>query len=132
MHQMGMTPNAIATTAGCARTTVVGILKNAELVRKYTNHDLVSKLKKAFPDRIFAKCSAALESIDLDDASMSQMQRATIFGILFDKHRLSEERATHIVDYGSLSQGVIDIDAKIHALEEKLRLKNVTPAIPGA
>jgi hypothetical protein len=122
MHQLGMIPQSIADVAGCARSTVVAILNNVELVEKYTNQELVNKLKKSFPDRIFAKCNAVLANIDPDDPNVSQSQRAVIFGVLFDKYLLSTGRATQIIDYKAVTGEVTDIDAKIVELENKLRL----------
>lgn len=123
MHQMGMVPQAIADIAGVARTTVTAVLNNAELVDKYTVHELTNKLKKAFPDRIFAKCNAVLANIDPDDPNISQAQKATIFGILFDKYQISTGKATQIIDYHQVVAGIVDVDAKIVELEQSLRLE---------
>jgi DNA-binding LacI/PurR family transcriptional regulator len=121
-YQMGMSIAEIARMAGCAYTTVKGIVNNPDLVAKYTNHELTNKLKKQFPDRIFAKAHAMLDNINPDAANLSEAQKATIFGILFDKYRLSTGQATQIVDYNELTGKVHDIDAQITELEDKLQL----------
>ena len=129
MSQLGMVPQAIADIAGCARTTVIGIINNAEIVAKYSNHEVTNQLKKNFPDRIFAKANAVLANIDPDDAKMSQAQKATVFGILFDKYQISTGKATQIIDFQAVSANIIDVDAKIRELEDKLKLQGAKPKL---
>ena len=121
-YQAGMSIAEIARLAGCAYTTVKGIVNNPDLIAKYTNSELGNQLKKQFPDRIFEKASAVLQNINPDNPGMSEPQRATVFGILFDKYRLSSGQATQIVDYNELTSKIVDVDAQITELEGKLKL----------
>jgi len=130
-YQLGMSISAIAEMAGCAYTTVKAIVNNPDLVARYTNNELSAKLKKQFPDEIFNKARAMLQNINPDDAAMSQPQRATVFGILFDKHRLASDQATHIVDYTKLSGKIVDVDAKIRELEDQLQIEGLEPTQQG-
>ncbi len=127
MNQLGMVPQSIADIAGCARTTVAAILNNAEIVAKYTNHEVTNQLKKTFPDRIFAKANAVLANINPDCPKMSEAQKATVFGILFDKYRISTDQATHIIDFQAVSAKLIDIDAKMAEKEAQLMQAGVIP-----
>ncbi len=127
MHQMGMSPRAIADIAGCARSTVNAIINNPDIQEKYANNELVSRLKKSLPDRIFAKANAVLANINPDNPDMSEAQKATVFGILFDKYQISTGQATQIIDFKAVSANIIDVDAKIKELESALKLPNVTP-----
>ena len=124
-YQMGMSIAEIARLAGCAYTTVKGIVNNPDLIAKYTNQELTKKLKKQLPDRIFEKASAVLQNINPDDPNMSEAQKATVFGILFDKYRLSSGQATQIVDYNELTSKIVDVDAQITELEDKLKLGGI-------
>ena len=126
MHQLGISVQEIAGTAGIARSTVDAIINNPDIVAKYTNHDVTTHLKKIFPDKIFNKCSAILDNID-PNAKMSEPQKATVFGILFDKHRIATNQATTIIDYAEVSANIIDVDAKITELEAKLQIKAPKP-----
>ena len=57
---------------------------------------------------------------------MSETQKATVFGILFDKHRIATNQATQIIDYAEVTANIIDVDAKIAEFEAKLKLTGPT------
>lgn len=127
MHQLGQSTQAIADAAGIARTTVVAIINNPDIVTKYTNNDLTNRLKRHLPDKIFNKLNAVLDNIDPDCKDMTEQQKATVFGILFDKHRIATNQATTIIDYAEVSENIIDVDAKIVELEKKLQIEGAKP-----
>ena len=124
MHQLGQSTQAIADAAGIARTTVTAIINNPDIAAKYTNSALTNRLKRHLPDKIFNKLNAVLDNIDPDCKDMTEQQKATVFGILFDKHRIATNQATTIIiDYAEVTENIVDVDAKIVELENKLQIE---------
>lgn len=129
MHQLGANITEISEASGIARSTVRAIIENPDIQSKYSTSEFTNRLKKSFPDRIFAKANALLESLNLNDPKLTEYQKVGMFGILFDKYRIASGQATSIIDYNETVGSIKDIDAKIIELEGKLRLDAPTKKI---
>lgn len=118
MHDMGITPTAIAKRLNKSHHTIFKYL-NSDLLDDPAIKAIIDKIKETEINDLYLLGGKARQRLHalLDEGDTKAIETTAIMDRSFQQRQLLQGRATAIIDYGSTCKRIEELEAELNRLE---------------